>query len=622
MDLKDWIRKIKTNVPLVSVVGELVQLRKSGSQLVGLCPFHQERSPSFSVSDTKNLYHCYGCRASGDLISFVMETQGLSFTEAIRDLSARAGLAIPSGVLQGLEEGAAKASEHEMFYRIGNFVSRFFRAQLEKSEAAKAYLARRKISDGVQKLFLVGYAENSWDSLSKYLEKTKVPATAAESLGLIRPSQKTQGQHFDLFRARIMFPIVNGARRIEGFGGRLLPGSETSDTTTSPKYLNSPDSAIYSKSRALFGLFQARKHIRERDQVYVVEGFFDVLAMHELGFPNTVATCGTALTSQHLAVLSRLAEKIVLVFDSDRAGQDATERAMELALKSHVIVYGPARSGSADVTKDPAAAWEEGGSAADAFREKIAGARPLLDLALERGFEQAGSDTEARAQAARRAVEWLNTLTDPIGRELRVQAVRLKFQIDLRPFLKKSPESVNRAPQRPVAQKRGPMSLKRDVLLIQACVVLPDFAEMLGRLGQDLPPGANWGLFFEEPSLQEVGGTIFAKVAGNPAFLSDLREHPDRNLDLLFENIPKNQNLESVRRALIAVLVTPPSERELQVMRGILVARRREVWARFSQALKSEVAAFARSDDRARYDEKLKEYLDVQRKLKEFVELI
>ncbi len=318
------IDDVRAQTDIVDVVGDYVQLKRRGSNFVGLCPFHTEKTPSFNVNPARNIYKCFGCGVGGDVFNFISETEGLSFPESVRLLADRAGILIQD------ESGPDDdASETDGIYRALRFAAKSFFNSLTQTDdgvVAREYLQGRGLTAESVKSFGVGYAPDSWDNLIKAAEKEKVEIEFLEKAGLAIPRKSGDG-FYDRYRKRIIFPITSHVGKIIGFGGRVL------DPEDEPKYINSPETLVYNKSRVLYGLFQARNPIRKRGESILVEGYTDVIALHQAGIDNSVATCGTAVTIEQVKLLSRYASRIVLLYDSDSAGIRAAFRAIDLILE-------------------------------------------------------------------------------------------------------------------------------------------------------------------------------------------------------------------------------------------------------------------------------------------------
>lgn len=316
------IQRVKDATDIVSLVSEYVPLKKAGSSYKGLCPFHQEKTPSFVVSPTRNSFHCFGCGKGGNAITFLMEMEKSPFPEALKILAEKAGVALPKP--QEEARDVEKERERERAFALNEFAGKFFYDQLTTPAGRRAvdYLKRRKITGETAKRFQIGFAPDSWDSLKN--EALKAGFTEKEMVtgGLIvQPEEK--GRNYDKFRDRVIFPVRNNFGKIIAFGGRALgegPG---------PKYLNSPETPLFKKGENLYLLEAARDAVRHEGRVLVVEGYFDAITLYQNGFVNVVATLGTALTREHAFLLKRYTEEVVLLYDADRAGQDAVVRGYE-----------------------------------------------------------------------------------------------------------------------------------------------------------------------------------------------------------------------------------------------------------------------------------------------------
>jgi len=307
-------------VDVVDVVGRYVKLKKAGANYVGLCPFHGEKTPSFSVSPTKQFYHCFGCGAHGSAIGFLMAYAGMGYVDAVKDLAASAGMQVPESQPRSPEEAARKEREPDL-YAVMEKAMEFYRAELKKSPRAIEYLKGRGLTGEIAARFRIGYAPEGWQPLKEafpnYDDKSLVEA------GLVAEGEEKK--RYDRFRDRVMFPIFSARGAVIGFGGRIIGEGE-------PKYLNSPETPLFEKGREVYGLVQAREAIRASGRVLVVEGYMDVVALAQFGVGYAVATLGTATTPVHVAKLLRLADEVVYCFDGDAAGRKAAWRALENTL--------------------------------------------------------------------------------------------------------------------------------------------------------------------------------------------------------------------------------------------------------------------------------------------------
>jgi len=333
---KETIGKVRDAANLLEVVGESVSLKRQGRNYTGLCPFHSERSPSFMVRDSGDTYYCFGCGESGNVISYVMSTRGLTFPEAVEELASRYG--VPIVYEQGGQGVTASAVNTEAYYKINHAAAQFFGQAIPNGPSVlKQYLEKRNLNANSCKSFLVGFSKDEWSSLSDFLLSKKFDEDLIIKSGL--GQRNHSGKLIDRFRGRLMFPIFIDPKRIAGFGGRIIPGlSDPEREKKSPKYLNSPETEVYKKSKILYGLPQASKRIRESGQVYLVEGYLDVIGLWRVGIENTVATCGTAVTEDHIKRLSQLAKRLIVVFDGDDAGRNAATKMFAVTINSGIDV--------------------------------------------------------------------------------------------------------------------------------------------------------------------------------------------------------------------------------------------------------------------------------------------
>ena len=326
---QSFISDLLNRVDIVDVVGKHVKLKKAGANYQGLCPFHQEKSPSFSVSPTKQFYHCFGCAAHGSAIGFMMEYSGLSYVDAIEDLARSAGLVVPRE--ERSVRDVIKQKQAIALSEVMNMASDWYAQQLKVSQRAIDYLKGRGLTGEVAKRYALGYAPDGWQGLEAVFHSYSNDETAKilQEAGLMIQGEGNDSQgnakRYDRFRDRIMFPIRNPKGQVIAFGGRILDQGE-------PKYLNSPETPLFSKGNTLYGLFEGRKAIRDQGYVLVCEGYMDVVALTQLGFANAVATLGTACTPFHVRTLLRQTDRIVFSFDGDSAGQRAAQRALEASL--------------------------------------------------------------------------------------------------------------------------------------------------------------------------------------------------------------------------------------------------------------------------------------------------
>ena len=318
----DFIDELLAKVDIVDIIDEQVPLKKGGANYMACCPFHKEKTPSFSVSPTKQFYHCFSCGAHGSAIGFVMEHQGLSFPEAVQFLADRVGMAVPKvrGQNDNPEVRAERKKKQQTLEETTAAAADFYAQQLKFNPTAKAYLDKRGLSTEVIVHYGLGYAPDGWQPLAQVFQP--YPNTALVDTGMVIDNE---GRHYDRFRHRIMFPIRNPRGQVIGFGGRVLDDSK-------PKYLNSPDTPLFDKGKNLYGLYEGRAAVKEAGRILVVEGYMDVVALAQFGVGYGVAALGTATTAEHVKILMRQADSIYFCFDGDNAGRKAAWRALENAL--------------------------------------------------------------------------------------------------------------------------------------------------------------------------------------------------------------------------------------------------------------------------------------------------
>ncbi|ROZ66517.1 DNA primase [Ramlibacter sp. WS9] len=367
-----FIQELLARADVVEIVGRYVPLKKGGANFMGLCPFHGEKSPSFSVSPTKQFYHCFGCGKNGNAIGFLMEHAGMNFVEAVKDLAGQYGMQVPEedASPQDRERAAKQREKQATLTDVLEKAGEAYRKQLKNSPKAIDYLKGRGLSGEVAKQFGLGYAPEGWRSLASVFPNYDDPMLAESGLVIVN---EDEDKRYDRFRDRVMFPIRNVKGECIGFGGRVL-GDEK------PKYLNSPETPVFSKGRELYGLFEARSALREEGYVLVTEGYMDVVALAQLGFPNAVATLGTACTPDHVQKLFRFTDSVVFSFDGDEAGRRAARKALDGALpyatdvRSVKFLFLPAEH-------DPDSYIREFGR--DAFARYVQSAVPLSSFLLD-----------------------------------------------------------------------------------------------------------------------------------------------------------------------------------------------------------------------------------------------
>lgn len=499
----DKINEVKERAAIVDVVADYVSLRKSGANYQGLCPFHGEKTPSFNVNPARGIFHCFGCGVGGNVVTFIMKMEGLSFPEAVKFLAKRVGVVIEDRPVSAAEK--RRLDERELLYEIGELAAKFYRNLLERNEeaaAARRYLEKRGVDRETAEAYRLGYAPERWDALARYLAQKGVPPEQAEKLGLLR--RREGGGFYDTFRNRLLFAITDIHGRIIGFGGRVLDDSL-------PKYINSPESPIYHKSEVLFGAHLAKGAMREQGSAIVVEGYFDHLALYQAGVRNVVATCGTALTDGHIKLLKRYATKVYTLFDADSAGKKATLRALDLFLQENFPAYVVELTAG----EDPDSFVKKEG--VTAFHDRLAKARPVIEYFFRDLLRQVDIGTvEGKVRVVEELAPRLAKIANPIERELYVREVSRIVGVENRSLLAKigrGAAPANDGPSR--AERRSGGAGPEEMLLslmgryaevaerVRSCgperlfggALLPVAQEILRRLAAG--EGLDWGELLE-----------------------------------------------------------------------------------------------------------------------------
>ncbi|MDD3656669.1 MAG: DNA primase [Atribacterota bacterium] len=364
---EEILDEIRNRIDIIAIISEYVPLKKSGKSYKGLCPFHQEKTPSFMVDSERQIFHCFGCGEGGNIFTFIMKMEKVNFPEAVKLLANKAGVQLPVNDKQNIKN----VQEKELIFQLNDLAADYYHKNLFLPQGKRAldYLMKRSFSKDIIKKFRLGYALPGFEHLVKILYSKKIPQTDLFKAGLVSRSNKT-GKAIDYFRDRIIFPIFNLQGKLIAFGGRVLDDKL-------PKYINSPETLVYNKAKNLYGLFQAKKSIRQKNQVIIVEGYTDLLMAHQHGFENVVASLGTALTNQQIDLVKRFADEILIAFDADTAGKSATLRSLSMIKKAGMnirIVTLPPESDPADILLKKDKIF---------FIDLLKKALPLIDYKLE-----------------------------------------------------------------------------------------------------------------------------------------------------------------------------------------------------------------------------------------------
>ena len=485
---ESFIAQIKDAVNLVNVVSEVVALKKTGRNFQGLCPFHPEKTPSFMVNEEKQIFHCFGCGLGGNVFTFFMHYHHLNFPETVSELAERLRIPLPKTQSDRVSEDGQGIKEalRNLYARAAEFYHHLLMKE-KIGQKGREYLKFRKMNGRIAEEFYLGYAPEGWDRLVSFVAREKVPLPLLEQSGLV--IKKEKGGHYDRFRNRLIFPIFDEQKRVIAFGGRAL-GEET------PKYLNSPESAIFNKGRVLYGLSQAAPMIRKLNQAVIVEGYFDLLSLHRQGFKQTVATLGTALSSFQIRKLKGMAEDLLLLFDGDPPGVQAALRSVSLFQQEGVS----ARIKVLPPNTDPDSYLLQVGP--EQFAAEIEQAEPMMTFFFNQQIKEVRPQVLDQARMVERLVPHLKALNSEVERAYYAGLVSDKLKI---------PESVLwRSLKHPKAPGRGSgriqNSLKEEQVpglewhMIEAIMRIPQAASIL--LNEDR------GDFFESPEARTIYETI------------------------------------------------------------------------------------------------------------------
>ncbi len=412
----DTIEEVRRASDIVDVISQYLQLRKRGRNYLGLCPFHQEKTPSFNVSPDKQMYHCFGCGVGGNVFTFVMEHEKVSFVEAVRTLATRAGITLPA---EG-SGGRGESTEHEALYDACKTAGLYYYETLFHSPEGKfalEYFRHRGFSDATMTKFGLGYSKHSWDGLVTLAAERKLDPGQFEKAGLLL--KRDDGTYYDRFRGRAMFPIFSPSGRPVGFGARKMREDDPMG-----KYINSPETPIYVKSRSLYGLFHSKEAIRAQEFAVLVEGYADLISVFQAGVENIVASSGTALTEDQIRLVGRYAKAITLVYDADSAGSKATMRGVDLIIENGLDVS----VATLPEGEDPDSFVKKNGG--DAFRKRLAEAVSFLDFKAS-AFRDQGilATPEGKTRAVRSIVETIAKMKDEIKRNFYIKSVAEKYGI-------------------------------------------------------------------------------------------------------------------------------------------------------------------------------------------------
>jgi DNA primase len=446
------IEEVLARADIVDTVRHYVNIKKAGKSFKGICPFHDDHDPSLKIHPGKQIYKCFACGAGGNAIGFVMEIEGWSFPEAVRTLAERHGVEIPDEDPEAARRARKRRDKKQQYYATMEAAGDFYENNLwsDRGRGARMYLEERGIDEETAREFGLGYAPDGWEHLLGHLSQKGIDGEQAEQAGLALARKNSPG-HYDRFRHRIVFPVVDIWRNIRAFGGRTL--SEEDDV---PKYMNSPETDFYTKGEHLYGLHVAKKHFQQTDYALVVEGNFDVIALHAWGFQTAVAPMGTALTERQAELLSRYARTVVVAFDGDEAGAEATRRcipALQAAgLEGKVIRF--------DELDDPDSFVRREGS--EALEEKIQEAQPMIGWAIDEVLVEDGAPVEEKVGSLEQAADVLNEVDNSVVWQHYAQEISRKLDIEpdlLEEYLQRPQSNRRQQVREAIAQADEPLEL-------------------------------------------------------------------------------------------------------------------------------------------------------------------
>jgi len=551
--------RVKQQADIVRVVGEYVRLKKSGANFTGLCPFHAEKSPSFAVHPTKQIYHCFGCGVGGDVFKFVMEMEKCAFPEAIRIVAEKCGIAIPRPKERSPEE-RKENQQRAVLVEMHREAQSYFVKQLEgtlEGKAARAYLEDRGLDKDTISRFGIGYAPSGGDLLLRHL-KIKYSEQLLVESGLI--SRDQSGRLFDRFRRRITFPIANESAKIVAFGARALGDDQS-------KYLNSPETPIYSKSNVLYHLDRAKDSLRRQDFAILVEGYMDAIAVARAGFGNVVASCGTALAESQIKLLGRFTKRVIVNYDPDFAGQAATERSLSALLEQDFEVRVLALPAIGDKKADPDLFIREKGS--DAYQKQLREAPPYIDYLANRTRGMDLTTAEGKLKALNYLLPYLQKIPNKMIRTEWATKAAAQLKIDepvLRAAFSKA-AAERRSEVKTQAQLVNSNAKKAERRLIRMLAEAEGFRR---ELAQQLQSGQ---LYHGLETEKIFAALIVASFSGEPiqpSEIGSMLEDRDRRVlfEILFEEAQEGSWEEA--QSCLEALARKQVERELaEVQRGI-----------------------------------------------------
>lgn len=481
------IEEIKNRVDIVDLVSEYVTLKKAGRNFTGLCPFHQEKTPSFTVNREKQIFYCFGCGEGGNVITFLMKIADKTFPEVIKDLAAKTGVVLPpvSSGREGRQKDLIKENIINTNLKAAQQFSHFLYSNA--GVTARKYLQKRGIDDDVIKHFRLGYAPDTWSSLTDYIEKSGLSHKLAEQAGLIIKGR--EGGYYDRFRGRLIFPIENVFDEVVAFGGRILDQGE-------PKYLNSPESPVYIKGKNLYGLNKAKEEIRKKGFALIVEGYFDLISLWNSGIRNVVATLGTALTREHLDLLRRYTTDVVALFDPDEAGKKALDRSLELFLSAQM----KARALILPDRCDPDEYVRKFGR--EKMDELISHAQPLSDYYIENVLGQ-GRTFEDKKVMVKTAMEFIAKISDRKEKDLFIKRVAEKTGVNEELLIRETYKNAVQGGEKTTIKMKPALHINSDAVELHLIQLMMEYPQKITQVDNEKILD-----YFLQPEIQNLGKKI------------------------------------------------------------------------------------------------------------------
>lgn len=572
------IDEVRRRADIVEVVSSYMPLKKAGANYRALCPFHQEKSPSFNVNPQRQIFHCFGCGEGGNVITFVMKREGLAFPEAVKSLAGRYGIDVP-------EDRDKKTGDNDETYSAVQTAQDFYHQRLLKeapSSPAGGYLVKRGITPAITEKFRLGCSPAEWDALFNHLKGKGFSEPALEKAGLCK--QSSRGTWIDRFRNRIMFPISDSTGRPVGFGARVIGEAEPDE----PKYLNSPETPIYIKSRALYGYHLAKETARKENFVFVVEGYMDVIALHKAGVENCVACAGTSLTPGQADMVRRVCERVVALFDSDTAGLQAARRAgpilMERGLKTRAMVLRGFKDPDEFLSANGVKEFMALAAQAPTFHEF------LIDMTLSAANL---SDVESKMAAIREIIPFIRSLDDEVEKShytrMLSERVSVDYQALARQIGKGAPPSaqIARSPAKSPAQRKQAPIRRAERALLDILMAHPALTD---KLAENISPDD-----FSDPLLKSVYETILEASSKGAIHAADML------------NSAKD---DSIRREMASISgeMTPKDKEEAEKAARDCILRIRAGRGELKKALEEFVEEFKDGEKRGNMDEAKKAY--------------